>query len=614
MQEFIMHSPYLQPARELPVNPLGKYSETGRGVIPAEKREKNFTNVAVYARVSTLHPEQEGSLKAQEAHYRTLIAAHPGWSLVDIYSDTVSGTNMARPGLKALMAACDKGGVNVILTKSISRFARNITDCLVLVRRLKALGVTIRFEKENLDTGTAESEFMLSIMGAIAEEESRSISQNIKWGLQRRFHSGTYKAPRAPYGYQLQGFDFTVDPNTAPIVRRIFRAIASGASAYRTAKELNQDSISTPRKASAWSPETVRMIVRNRTYLGDRLLQKTYKDEKYRQRVNDGKLDQYLYEDHHEPLVSKDLWNRANACLDQAKTTRKTGAIRSCFSGKIICGNCGGKMYRTRNHYVESPLYTCHTKVRRPGKCNMRSVDENKLKAAFLTLLNKLKWAQGRGSVLNLIDCSGSQVSTLRKTVSGWTVTDDLTAFDPDTFRAIIDHVTACRDRYIRFHMKCGLALVERLPWKLYIPTAFDLVGNAGKAAGQYYLIRVPRTTRPHARVLPLYCKCCGLPLERHRNSVYYHPLCSLTPVNGAAIQRGFSSARNKLERRGEARETDLPAVRRNITGKAGACDSAVFDRLVRFVTVTPETIDYHFKSGYVITVPYQKNVSINFQ
>lgn len=243
-----------------------------------------------------------------------------------------------------------------MITKSISRFARNTMDCLELVRLLTAHSVNIFFEKENL--GTEEGgELILSILASIAEDESRSISENEKWAIQKRFQKGTFKLSRAPYGYDLKDGEITINPREAAVIRYIFTGILSSKGTSLLADELNSRNIPTKRNGS-WHAGTIQSIVHNVGLAGDLLMQKTYRDSHYRVRLNYGEYDQYYIEDHHPAIVSKEMFIAANLALTQrgrekSNIPSEEKHLRSdphhnhyCFSGKIICGQCSRTLKR----------------------------------------------------------------------------------------------------------------------------------------------------------------------------------------------------------------------------------------------------------------------------
>lgn len=210
--------------------------------------------VAAYCRVSTNQYEQLESLETQRSHYDEYIRAHKDWELVNVYYDEgISGTRAdTRPGLQRLIADCRLRRIDMVLTKSISRFARNTADCLALVRELISLNIPIHFEKEGIDTSAMESELLLSVMSSLAESESRSISENTKWSFGKQFRNGTFKVRTPPYGYRRVDGGLQIDLEEAQIVKRIFREALSGKGASVIASSLNRDGIIS-RQRKGWS-------------------------------------------------------------------------------------------------------------------------------------------------------------------------------------------------------------------------------------------------------------------------------------------------------------------------------------------------------------------------
>ena len=387
--------------------------------VEATPEVKQKLRVSSYCRVSTDMAEQETSIDVQRSHYAAYIQSNPEWTLVDIYWEQgVSGTKAeTRPELQRLLADCRKGLIDMVITKSISRFSRNTSDCLAMVRTLGSLGVRIIFEKENIDTGRMESEFLLTLLSAFAENESRSLSSNMKWGIRKRFEAGTYKSSRAPYGYRKsEKLGYVVDPVESETVRRIFYSFLEGKGADAIAKELDADGIPTymeteramhPRddaererqgdegKRFSWSSATIRNIIKNSFYVGDCTWQKTYMDENYKQRENKGELDMFVSQDDHEAIISREVFERANKIMAMHEEKLGGGNRRNryCFSGKLICGNCGGGMNREGASF--RPFFRCCN--HRHGDCPMPSKFEQDVKNAFTTLLNKLAWGEANG-------------------------------------------------------------------------------------------------------------------------------------------------------------------------------------------------------------------------
>ena len=255
--------------------------------------------VAAYCRVSTDQDDQLLSLETQKAHYESWIQGHSDWEYAGLYYDEgLSGTKMdTRPSLLRMMEDCKHGLIDYVVTKSVSRLARNTADFLTIVRTLLDLGIPIYFEKENIDTGSMENELMLSIMSSIAESESVSISENNKWSIQRKFKNGTYKCSYPPYGYDWdkKNGEMVVNPEQAEIVRYIFAQTLAGVGTHDIAKDLMAKGVPT-KKGGKWTGHTVNGIIRNEKYTGDCLFQKTYTDSYFVRRRNLGELDQYYVE------------------------------------------------------------------------------------------------------------------------------------------------------------------------------------------------------------------------------------------------------------------------------------------------------------------------------
>ena len=282
--------------------------------------------VAAYCRVSTASDEQLISLDAQKAHYEDYIRSNDEWEYAGLYYDEgITGTKKeCRDGLLSLVNACEKGLVDMVITKSISRFSRNTTDCLELVRKLLDLKVTVIFEKENLNTSTMESELMLSILSSLAESESVSISENSKWSVQKRFQNGTFIISYPPYGYKNENGEMVIVPEQAEVVRKIFADTLAGKSTHAIARELNEQGI-VSKKGGKWTPGTVNAIIRNEKFTGDAIFQKTYTDSSFNRHVNNGECDQYLCEGHHEAIVSHEVYEKANEVMNQRGREKGNG-------------------------------------------------------------------------------------------------------------------------------------------------------------------------------------------------------------------------------------------------------------------------------------------------
>ena len=358
--------------------------------------------VAAYCRVSTDSDAQLESLDAQKTHYENYINGREDWEFAGLYFDEgISGTKKEkRPALLQMIADCKAGKIDFVITKSISRFARNTTDCLEMVRKLLELDISIYFEKENLNTSSMESELFLAILSSMAEGESTSISENNKWSIQRRFKNGTFKLSSPPYGYDWDGEQMVINPVQAETVRWIFEQVLSGKGTHAIADELNENGIPT-KKGGRWTPTTVRGMISNEKYTGDVIFQKTYTDSQFNRHVNYGQKDQYAMSDHHEAIISREGFEAANALI--AQRGKEKGIIkgsekyqsRYCFSGKIVCGECGDT-FKRRIHSTTTHKYAawcCNTHIEDKSRCSMKYIRDDTVKAAFVTMINKLIFA-----------------------------------------------------------------------------------------------------------------------------------------------------------------------------------------------------------------------------
>lgn len=364
---------------------------------------KRKLRVAAYCRVSTASDYQLISLEAQKVHYENYIKGNDEWDYAGLYYDEgITGTKKdKRHGLLSMIADCERGKIDLIITKSISRFCRNTTDCLELVRKLLDLNIYINFEKENLNTGSMESELMLSILSSLAESESVSISENEKWSIKKRFQSGTFIISYPPYGYENVDGEMVIVPKQADIVKEIFEATLSGKGTGAIAADLNARAIQT-KKGGKWTAGTINAIIGNEKYTGDVLYQKTYTDNSFNRHRNYGEHDQYLVQGHHEAIISHETYENANAVLKQRgreKGNEKNTGIyqnRYGFSGRIKCEECGSS-FKRRIHYKtrgSNIAWCCSKHIENVEGCSMKYILDDAVKASFITMMNKLLFAQ----------------------------------------------------------------------------------------------------------------------------------------------------------------------------------------------------------------------------
>lgn len=320
--------------------------------------------VAAYARVSSAKDAMRHSLSAQVSYYSDLIQRHPGWAYTGVYADEAkTGTKDSRENFVRLIDDCRAGRIDAIITKSISRFARNTVTLLETVRELKVLGIDVYFEEQNIHTLSADGELMLSILASYAQEESLSASENQKWRIRKNFEEGR-PWNGTMLGYRYRNGILVVEPDEAEIVRRIFREYLAGKGVEAIANGLNVDGIPT-RYGNHWCKASVSGILRNYAYTGNLLLQKTFRENYLTKRTlpNEGQLPQYHSEGSHEPIIRMEDFEAAQAEIERRAAKHappgKGYRNRYPFTGLIICGCCG-KHYR-RKVTATGPVWICGT-------------------------------------------------------------------------------------------------------------------------------------------------------------------------------------------------------------------------------------------------------------
>lgn len=300
-------------------------------VIPARKKTERIAKakevpkikVAAYCRVSTDSDEQATSYEAQVEHYTKFIIDNPKWEFAGIYADDgISGTNTKkRDDFNRMIDDCMIGKIDMVVTKSISRFARNTLDCLKYIRQLKEKEIPVYFEKESINTMDSKGEVLLTIMASLAQQESQSMSQNIRLGIQYRFQQGKMQVNFGRFLGYARGEDgqAVIVPEEAAVVKRIFREYLEGASLQEICKGLEVDGILTGAHKEKWRPETVHKMLRNEKYMGDALLQKTYTTDFLTKKkvVNNGIAPQYYVENSHEAIIPKDVFMRVQEEMDR---------------------------------------------------------------------------------------------------------------------------------------------------------------------------------------------------------------------------------------------------------------------------------------------------------
>jgi len=355
--------------------------------------------VAAYARVSTDSEEQLTSYEAQVDHYTRYIQDKDEWKFVEVYTDEgISATSTAhRGGFKRMIQDALDGKIDLILTKSVSRFARNTVDSLITVRQLKEKGIEIYFEKENIYTLDSKGELLITIMSSLAQEESRSLSENVKWGQRKRFADGKVSLPYKQFlGYEKGEDDLPkIVEKEAVIVRQIYSLFLEGKTPNGIAKHLTQSGIPTPAKKTKWLASTVESILTNEKYKGDAILQKNFTVDFLTKRMkpNEGELPQYYVENSHPAIISPEIFGLVQNEMKKRKESGRYINSLGCFSGKIICGECGGtygsKVWHSTSKYRRT-IWQCNQKFHNEQKCGTPHLYEEELQRAFVDAFNSL--------------------------------------------------------------------------------------------------------------------------------------------------------------------------------------------------------------------------------
>lgn len=377
-----------------------KIEPVRQSVIQALKPKKR---VCAYCRVSTDSARQHTSYAAQVEYYEKYIGKHDNWEFAGIFADEAkSGTKVEhRDEFQRMIKECENGNIDIIITKSVTRFARNTVDSIKAIRKLKALGVTVYFEKENINTMSEQSEQMLTILSSLAQGESESISTNSRWGIQKRFRDGTYNLGCVAYGYTKdRDGELIVKEDEAAIVQRIFREYLSGKGAHTIARDLTKDHVPTVRTAQKWGECVVKEILQNQIYQGGLILQKTYTTEvlPFTKKRNRGEKPQFFIKDNHEAIITREQWQMVQELFKYRRNQGGVENSKEClnryeFSSKIICTECGGTFKRQKIHIgkpYETVQWSCRNHIKDSTGCKMKPVREDVIKDVYLNMWNKL--------------------------------------------------------------------------------------------------------------------------------------------------------------------------------------------------------------------------------
>ncbi len=387
-----------------------------------------ITRVAAYCRVSTDMEDQQGSLAHQKQYFASYIEHQSNWHLVGVFSDEGTGTSTDRPGFQKMLEAAYSGEIDLILTKEVSRFARNTMDTLAHTRELRKRGVGVIFINDNIDTRQNDGEFRLTIMASVAQEESRKTSERVKWGQKRSMENGVVFGCNNMYGYDLKDGKLTVRPEEAEVIRRIYhKFLNEGKGTHVIARELYEEGIAPPKaKNKPWSSIMILRILRSEKYCGDLLQKKSYTPSflDHKRAVNTGQEEQVFIRNHHEAIISRDMYELVQAELMRRSPTEKQKArysSRYWCSGKIICGECGCRFVprkRQRAGGSEYFCWVCHAKshfgkrkIDAQGNavgCGMRSINNIAVNACMCYIMDCLQMDNAAiiNSVMQLLEQS----------------------------------------------------------------------------------------------------------------------------------------------------------------------------------------------------------------
>lgn len=415
--------------------------------------------VAAYVRVSTASDEQLNSIAAQKDYFERVIRRHPDWVLVDIYADEgLSGTSIRnREGFNRMLANALSGKIDLIITKSISRFARNTVDTLNTIRQLKVHGVEVFFERENIFTLDNTGEFLITLLASFAEEESRSISENVKWSVRKGFANGKYHLPYKIFlGFQ-KGADGLPEivPEEAKIIRWIYYLFLEGNPPSTIAATLTATGVPAPGGKSKWYNTTVIEILKNEKHYGAARLQKEYiLDFRTKKAItNKGEIPMYFIENDHEGIISKEVFDEVQRRLSQPG---RAAHAHTLFANQVFCSECGDKYVPRRWHSTtyNDVVWKCNSKCAHGSKCTTPHIYQDLLIAAFRDVVHILLrehsdvWQDCLDALSEVMDVSG---------VAGIDMADLLPADYPaaserSAWRMIFPKVVVCSVGVLEFH------------------------------------------------------------------------------------------------------------------------------------------------------------------
>ena len=355
------------------------------------EEQEDKIRVAAYCRVSTDSEDQLNSYMTQLRYYENFLSESETERLVSVYADEgITGTRMdKREEFQRMLKDCRRGKIDRIIVKSISRFARNTKDCLSVLRELKELGISVMFEKENIDTANITDEIMVTIMGGLAQEESSSISKNVRWSIRSKMKNGTVKFHSAPLGYDLYEGNLIINKREAEIVKSIYKMFLSGMGYDSICRELNESKVIKNDKETKWFLASIQFLI-NEMYIGDSLWQKNYNTSMpYRKVRNKGALEKYYINNTHEAIITKEEFEKVQELIEQRKHPNMNLINNYPLSKKIYCGKCGSLFKRRFKN--EKSYWICREHYYNAENCQIKQIPEQVFYTAFTAMYNKLK-------------------------------------------------------------------------------------------------------------------------------------------------------------------------------------------------------------------------------
>ena len=454
---------------------------------PISSRKKR--KVAGYARVSTDMEDQQTSYAAQCDYYTTYIQSREDWEFVGLYSDEgISATSTRRrEGFNKMVEDALDGKIDLIITKSVSRFARNTVDSLSTIRRLKEKGTECYFEKENIWTFDARGELLITIMSSLAQEESRSISENCTWGMRKRFADGKVTVPFGRFlGYDRgEDGNLVVNQGQAMTVRKIYGLFLQGRSPHQIAKLLTEQGIPTPGGKKVWGKSVVESILTNEKYKGDALLQKVYTIDflSKKKKKNEGEVPQYYVEGSHEAIIAPEVFDNVQALMQSREKGDRRHSSMNIFSGKIRCGDCGSwygsKVWHSNDKY-RKVVWQCNHKFDGGKKCNTPHLEEEAIKELFIKALNLINekdiilagFEEIRDTAFGDGETQSQEAMSLKQAQRKMleALTEELRnlpwqvdSFDQGAWYALLDFVTVCGREEVRFTFRNGREVLVKI-------------------------------------------------------------------------------------------------------------------------------------------------------